>query len=281
MRKLILSILAGGMLAAVGCGSSNAEFLTEDRKANGLVIILPGIEGESPMNRDIRRGLVSAGVYRALPIYRWGRPIPLAGMLLNQIDILGNRLEGMKIARMIEDYQDSHPGKPVFLIGHSGGGGVAVFAAEALKEGRQVEGLVLLSASISSAYNLTKALKKCRHGVVNFYSQADIGLLKIGTTIAGNVDGIHGPAAGAIGFDMPTEKDSPDKRLVYGKLYQVELTDPSLGDAHSAATRAGFVSAFVAPWITATSWPATGSFVRRPDCTLYKILVCRAERAVR
>lgn len=270
-----IGLLSAVLLAAGGCGS-NTEFVTEDRLVNGLVIVLPGIEGESAANRNIRSGLLAAGVDRALPIYNWGRPIPGLGMLLNQIDIIGNRLAGIRIAKMIVAYQDSHPGKPVHLVGHSGGGGVAVFAAEAMPEGRQVDGLVLLSASISSAYNLTKALSRCRSGILNFYSRADIGLLVIGTIVAGNVDGTHGPGAGAIGFDMPGAGAKPEKRLAYTKLYQIELTDAITGGgaAHFSATRPSFVWTYVAPWVLSPTWPAgSGRFARhRPTAGTTKAL---------
>ena len=199
---LAVALASAGLLATAGCGS-NTEYVTEERLANGLVIVLPGIEGESQANRSIRDGLLAAGVDRAVPIHHWGRPVPGLGLLLNQMDIIGNRLAGINIAKMIVAYQDSHPGMPVHIVGHSGGGGVAVFAAEAMPAGRQVDGLVLLSASVSSAYDLTKALGKCKNGIVNFYSKADVGLLVIGTIVAGNVDGIRGPAAGAISFDKP------------------------------------------------------------------------------
>ena len=125
---------------------ANKYYYTDVRKENGLVIILPGIEGESSANHNIRRGLSNAGCWRAMPICNWGAPIPGIGKIINQSDFVGNRLKGGKIARLIEQYQDQYPQRPVFLVGHSGGGGIAVFAAEELAEGRQVDGLILLSA---------------------------------------------------------------------------------------------------------------------------------------
>jgi len=253
----VWTVLAASLASAVGCNTGNSKFLTDERLANGLVIILPGIEGESPLNRNIRRGMVSAGVYRGMPIYSWGRPIPLAGMLLNQVDFIGNRLAGIGIAKMVTDYQDSHPGRPVYLVGHSGGGGVAVFAAEAMPEDRQLDGLILLSASISRPYKLTKALSRCRNGIVNFYNKQDAALLGLGTTVVGNVDGGHGPSAGLIGFARPGEKDSDEKRFAYAKLYQVEVTSAmaGFGDPHASTTRASFVAVHVAPWVRAAGWP--------------------------
>lgn len=259
MRSAVLAIALAGLLGAGGCAGDDIDYVTEDRMANGLVVILPGIEGESSYNHDVRSGLVAGGVYRALPIYHWGRPVPGLGMLLNQMDFLGNRLAGIGIAHMITQYQDAHPNRPVYIIGHSGGGGVAVFAAEAMPEGRQVDGLVLLSASIYSGYDATKALKRCRNGILNVYNRDDAGLLGIGTTVMGNVDGMHGPSAGLIGFETAKPGDREEKRLAYSKLYQLPIgAEMTYGDSdpHGAATRVGFVSTYVAPWIAASSWPA-------------------------
>ena len=256
MRRLCVVLLASVFWAAGGCTESNKPFMTTDRMNRGLVIILPGIEGESGLNHDIRRGLVNGGLMCAMPIHSWGRPVPLAGPLLNQMDVIGNRIAGAGIANMIVDYEKKYPDRPVYIVGHSGGGGIAVFAAEGLPKDVMIDGVVLLSASMSSAYDITKALGHCRKGVLNIYSRADVGLLIVGTTLAGNVDGIRGPATGAIGFDRPSSHSSPQRILAYQKLFQLELTNTNGSDsAHGSTTRRGFVSRYVAPWLTATSWP--------------------------
>ena len=251
-------LLAASLLAAGGCDAGNKEFVTEDRLDSGLVIILPGIEGESELNRNVRSGLLAGGVYRGMPIHSWGRPVPIAGVLINQVDFLGNRLAGVAVANMVKNYQDSHPGRPVHIVGHSGGGGVAVFAAEALPEDRKIDGLVLLSASISSAYDLTKAASRCKSGIVNFYNPDDAALLGVGTIVVGTVDGTHGPSAGLLGFDRAGKKG-------HENVYQVKLSGAEAGgDPHASATRPGFVAANVAPWVLAPAWPAGMDFVRAP-----------------
>lgn len=244
----------------LGCFEDSSIYLTEQRKANGLVVILPGIEGESSMNRNIRKGLDRAGIQAAMPIYHWGSPIPIAGMMLNQMDVIGNRMAGERVAKMVRQYQQSHPDRPVYLIGHSGGGGIAVFAAEAMGDA-QLDGLVLLSASISTGYDLSKALQHCRQGIINFYNPRDIGLLAVGTTITSTVDGVRGPSSGLEGFEKPGAGASPDKRYNYRKLYQFKLR-PSMsrGDPHAAATKPGFVSTYVAPWVRAQHWPAGSGY---------------------
>ena len=240
---LVLSL----MLISAGCSATNKEFVTPERLERGLVLILPGIEGEGTLSYNIRSGLLKAGVSAALPIYRWGRPVPLAGPILNQMDIIGNRLVAKRIAQYIVDYQDSHPSAPVYIIGHSGGGGIAVFTAEDLPENRMIDGLVLLSASISKGYDLTKALQHCRYGIVNFYSEKDVGLLGVGTTVMGNVDGIRGPSAGLAGFDNS-----------YPKLYQIPWSKDmeSVGNygGHADSTNPEFVKEYVAPWVMGMRW---------------------------
>jgi len=249
-RSCKLPVVAAFIVAAslcAGCGS-NAKYLTEDRLANGLVIILPGIEGHSAINEGIRRGLVAGGVHRGLPIRQWGTPVPIFGLLINQMDFVGNRLAGKRLAKSIIEYQDEYPGRPVYIIGHSAGGGVAVFTAEALPEGRQVDGLILLSASISSGYDLQKALSRCRNGIVNFYNKGDSGLLGVGTVVLGTVDGTHGVSAGLVGFD---NFDKPG----YEGLYQVKMNNVSKA-SHTTSTQAGFVSSYVTPWVLSDDWPA-------------------------
>ena len=179
-------------------------------------------------------------------------------MILNQIDFLGNYLAGEKIAQRIVKYQDKHPGRPVHIVGHSGGGGIAVFAASAMPKDRKVSGLILLSASISSNHDITRALQHCSSGIVNFYNKNDLALLGLATTVLGNVGGAHGPSAGLLGFKLPDASASDDKKLAYQKLYQVPLTDSMLegATAHFATTQPSFVTTFVSPWVLSSSWPA-------------------------
>ena len=243
---IFLRLLPVVMLATVSCGCDEAgqtiDYSSTQRLEKGLVIILPGIEGESPMNHDIRQGLCDCGEVCGLPIYCWGRPLPGVGMLLNQMDVSGNRLEGQKIARMIVTYQDNYPGKTVHVIGHSGGGGVAVFAAEAMPPGRKIDGLVLLSASISADYDLSKALGNCKKGILNVYNTNDTAMLVVGTTLTSTVDGEHGVSAGASGFTQS-----------FNGLYQTSVDDSF--DPHASTTRSNFIAGNVGPWLNAPAWP--------------------------
>ncbi len=255
-RQLVICLAILTTLVFCGC-ENNAAFKTPERLDAGLVVILPGIEGESTANQNIRDGLNAAGVDRSLQIWHWGRPVPGVGMILNQIDFLGNYIAGERIAQRIMEYQDEYPDRPVHIIGHSGGGGIAVFAASALPEGREITGLVLLSASVSSNHDITRALNHCTSGIVNFYNTNDLVLLGLATTVLGNVGGAHGPSAGLVGFNTPDTSGNDEKLLAYQKLYQVPLTGAMLAGAtaHYSTTQQSFISTYVAPWVDMEAWP--------------------------
>lgn len=236
VSALALALSACGLSGGCASMCDNGRYSTPERKCRGLALVLPGIEGVSSYNRNIQRGLVNGGVDWAVEIYPWGRPIPVAGMVLNQMDFVGNRFAAQRIARYIVQYQQAHPGRPVWIVGHSGGGGMAVFIAEALPEDVQVDGLVLLAASIHNEYDLTKALVHCRRGIVNYYNPGDSALLAVGTTLTSNVDGRRGPSAGLRGFTGS-----------YPNLRQRQVF--ASGDPHGAAAEPSFVRSRVAPWL--------------------------------
>ena len=240
MQTLLrLTVLALAALAT-GCGPGLSNHMTPERKDNGLVVILPGIEGPSPYNANIQEGLVESGLNWAITPYYWGRPVPVVGPLLNQMDVIGNRMAAGRVAEWIVEYQKSYPGRPVWLVGHSGGGGVAVFTAEAMPQGHRLTGLVLLSASLHEDYDLAKALANTTDGIVNFYNPDDSALLAVGTTLTSNVDGRRGRSAGLDGFTHSYPGLS--QRMIRGG-----------GDPHGAATRPSFVRSNVVPVLRRSS----------------------------
>lgn len=275
IKQLIICLITLSTVIFCGC-ENNSAFMAPERLEAGLVVILPGIEGESGANQNVRNGLNNAGIDRSLQIWHWGRPVPGLGMFINQVDFLGNYIAGERIAQRIMKYQDKHPDRPVHIIGHSGGGGIAVFAASAMPKGRQVTGVVLLSASISSNHDITRALNHCSSGIVNFYNPDDGALLGLATTVLGNVGGAHGPSAGLMGFTMPPDSASDERKMAYQKLYQVPMTSGMVSGAtpHFAATQPHFVSSYVAPWISSSSWPADpGVIARRARASGAEVIV--------
>jgi len=220
-----------------------------DRMGNGYVIVLPGIEGYSALNVNIAKGLADGGVKAGIEVYDW----TFGGSVLTAVANLRveshHRSEARKIARKIVAYQDKHPGKPTYLVGHSGGGGVAVYALEAMPPKRQVTAAVLLGPALSPNYDLRGALRHTQQGIYNFYSPYDVGFLKVGTSVMGTVDGEHGRAAGAVGFTLPWGLSQEDRHL-YASLLRQQPYNSKMADAGNPGTHTGWASRdFVAQWL--------------------------------
>jgi len=213
---------------------------TSRRYAHGLVLVLPGIEGRSFLNRNIALGLDDGGVRSAIEVYDWTLGVP-GTFVWNLADIERNRREAKRVADAILAYRRRYPGAPVHLIGHSGGGGIAVLALEALPPGQQVTLAILLAPALSPDYDLTPALRHTQHGICNFYSTRDVSFLKVGTSLFGRIEREYGVSAGAVGFNVPDGLGEAQRALYAARLRQVRWT-PALKAAGADGTHLGWAS---------------------------------------
>lgn len=258
MRRSLLALALLPLFLTAGCGwtwgqesaqALNADYTTPAMKEQGIIYILPGIQGVDDHYKTIRQGLRDAGLNCAVMIQPWGSQIPGVKLAVNQMDTVANRDWGKNIAENIRAYQRQYPGRAVHVIGQSGGSAVAVFTLEALadSDAAPVAGVILLDASLSADYDLTTALDKSTKGIVNFCNIGDVAVLGVGTAVMGNLDGGHGDSAGRTGFEE-----------VYPKLHQIKVTPNmvSVSDAsHFADTSAAFAAKYIAPWIMDQGWP--------------------------
>jgi len=238
---LVAALLAGGC-------SDLSKYRSPERLEQGYVIVLPGIEGRSYLNTSIVRGLAQGGVPSAIEVHDW----TLGGWLTLPANLRAearNRREGRRIAEKITQYQDAHPGKPVHVIGHSGGGGIAVYALEALPADRQITAAILLGPALAPDYDLRRALKRTTCGIWNYYSPYDVGFLGFGTTVMGTIDGKHTSSAGRVGFTQPWGLDQEDRRLYGSRLRQQGYTPKMARTGHRGKHTHWAKRAFVAEWL--------------------------------
>ena len=256
LKQRQCSVWIAAMLCFVAVGCMSEEEI-QARKDKGLVVVLPGIEGKSNSNANIKRGLEQAQVPGYIVIYDWGFPVPGLGMLVNQTNVGANRSAGEKLAKKLQTYQKAYPGRPVFLIGHSGGTGIAVFALEHLRKmrGKPIEGVFLLASSMSANYPLNTALSMTRRGIVNVYNPKDTAMLQSGTGMFGNVDGGRGATAGLNGFTTQ-----------YPKLFQAMVRSSDVSgptSAHDLATNSQLIARKAPKWLNNEVWPPAGTKVRK------------------
>jgi len=245
-----VALLGVAMSAGCSFGTKEPKIVSGDLK-KGLVIVLPGIEGSSSLNKDICKGLREGGVKYAVELYDWTVQVPVFGYVYNQRAEGRNRTKAVEIATTILHYQRAHPGKPVIVVGQSGGGAMAVWIAEAMPAGTKVDGVILLAASLSPQYMLDVALSKSDRGIVNFYSAKDWVLLGVGTTVVGTMDGSHTSSAGKVGFDVSASK-------AYSRLYQItwtpKMAETGFKGTHLSSGAEPFIASYIAPLVLTRKW---------------------------
>lgn len=237
------------MLAACGCTSWKVA-QNPHRVESGCIFFLPGIEGESATHQGVLHGLLESEVRSTLVLHDWttGRPWEAIRHLRDE-DF--HRQAAHELVERIVGYQDAFPGRPVQLLGHSGGAGIIVKALERLPPGRSVTRTVLMSPALSSEYDLTRALSRSRHGTWHFHSDYDWAFVGAGTTLLGTMDGVNGSAAGKIGFRLPADAPPERAQMFRNALHQVpfrwEMASCAHLGGHGGYLWSPFIRNYVAP----------------------------------
>ena len=173
-----------------------------------------------------------------------------------------NRRQADEIAALIVAYQQAYPGRPVYLVGHSGGGALATWVLEALPAGRTITGAVLLGPALSPTYPLGAALAKLDTALWNFWSPLDLFVLGAGTLLFGTVDGRYTFSAGFCGFVEP-KGAGPEERGLYRSRLQQSCYRPRMAvrfhlGGHFGWANRVFVAEVVAPLLKPARSQAAG-----------------------
>jgi len=225
---------------------SSSPWMTSERLQRGYVIVLPGIEGYSWLNRRIRKGLLQAEVPYAIEIFDWTRHWILAFYSLRSRK--WHARQSQRIQEKILAYQARYPNRPVFLIGHSGGGAMALQTLAELPEKTQICGAILLGAAMSPAYQVQAALRHVERKVWNFTSFADCLFLGLMTGVVGTFDGRHSVCSGMVGFRKL--KLSPfEAALIEERPYQWSYLSTGNCAGHFGFTSPRFIAKYVAPLV--------------------------------
>jgi pimeloyl-ACP methyl ester carboxylesterase len=251
-KSLFVIVAAGACLAAGGC-TTHRPYLAPNRLDRGLVVVLTGIEGRSPLNEAVCDGLNDAGVRWGIDLVDWTSHL---GPLWTLRAETRNRSAARRVAMRIAEYRFAHPDQPIVLVGQSGGGAMALWIAEALPGDVQVDGIIMVAPAVSPEYMADFALARSRRGAVNFYSRRDWFFLGVGTTIAGTMDGRHESSAGRVGFHPSAA--ATGNRHAYAKMFQIpwnpEMAESGNYGLHVTTSARSFVANFVAPFVLADKW---------------------------
>jgi pimeloyl-ACP methyl ester carboxylesterase len=241
MRTIALALVSV-LLAASHCAAQQ-----EVPSGPGLVVLVGGVGGIDSLGIWGRMALPRADVPHELREFRWTY---CTGRVLRDLQDTHHFHErAVDLAREVYDWKIGHPDRPVFLVGHSGGGGLVLEAAGMLPPGT-LERVILLSAAVSPWYDLRPALRATRRDIVSFCSPMDWVLLGVGTSQFGTTDRVYACAAGKCGFAIPADLDEEGRQL-YNKLTQ-SAWKPSMllenrGGGHFSTVTPYFLARHVAP----------------------------------
>jgi len=244
-----LGAASSARLMLAPLGRSIARFhctlATEDRLADGLVIVLPGIDGCTTVGDGIARGLYAGGIRSAVEIHDWRsfrgwNPFHL-------VTARKNFSRARQIVQRIADYHTEYPGRPVHLVGHSAGAGMVLFVLQQLPAGVMVESAVLLAAAVSRDFEVDTLSLRTQSGIWNFWSRGDLPTLGLGTLIFGTMDRRHAASAGAFGFRLRRDSQLTPIRKLHEVGYQYAMARCWNLGGHFGCTNAAFVSRYVVP----------------------------------
>lgn len=198
---------------------------------------------------DVPRALSEAGYEGFLAVHTW-QGMTHAG---DQINLARNRSKAAELAAEIKSYRRRYHNQKINIIALSAGTGIATFALEYLPEGVEVDHVIFLGCSLSSTYDLTRALRRVRTGLYCLYSFRD-PILKNVVWYTGTVDRSSADEgiAGMEGFRLPHHK-GPDTERQYRKVINVshrpEFSESGYTGLHTDSTTLEFVREFLAPVI--------------------------------
>jgi pimeloyl-ACP methyl ester carboxylesterase len=217
------------------------------------VLVLGGVGGLGRCGANLRLAARAGRLPCAVESFAWGHGFGRWYADLTEVADSGRDAE--RVAEAIRRFRSEHPGEPVFVVGKSGGAGIAAWALERL-EPETLERAVLLSPALSPRYDLTAALRAVKRDIVVYWSPLDVVFLGAGTRLFGTMDGVRTRGAGLLGFAVPRPDDPDDeRRRQYAKLRQVRWRPRMAGlghlGGHFGADQPRFLLKYVVPLLRA------------------------------
>lgn len=226
-RFASIGLLSALIVACAGCASKPVwqpgyRADRQERLPKGCVFYMDGAGGgtaKSNYAAGVVSGMLDAGYPGAGELVSWETG---KGLMADQkASVAYKREKAKEAAEKIQDYKEDYPDAPVGILGFSAGTAEAVFALESLPEGEHVHHVVLLGASISRDYDMTKALKRVKHKLHIITSPHD-RMLSIAMPLSGTADRkFHDPGAGIKGFVLPPNANEETRRLYAEKIVTI------------------------------------------------------------
>ncbi len=200
---------------------------------HGITIYLDGAGNWGGGAEEIRHGLRSAGYKGLVEQFIWTTSF---NPLVDQLNTVAARLRADALSGRIEEYRRLYPETHIHLIALSAGTGVATWAVEAVNEETKIDNLILLGASLSHDYDMTRALAHMNGKIYVYHSPHDSVLEKV--RVIGTIDGKRGvDSIGYVGLTAPVGLED----RVVNTAWSRDWLRYGWTGAHSDCTNAVFI----------------------------------------
>jgi len=191
MRRLSIGWGLVGLICLAGCSDPKAKF--------GRTWYIDGAGNWGFGVFEVPEGLADAGYKGAVTNHRWSLTLNPA---LDQTLRFIARGSGDLLGGEITTFLKNNPGAEANLIALSAGSGVGMWAIENVKPPYKVNNYVLVGSSLSSKYDVRKALSNMK-GKIYVYHSASDPVLNGPVRALGTIDGSFDDSAGLVGLRGP------------------------------------------------------------------------------
>lgn len=168
-------------------------------KGPGTIFLVGGINDVWLVRVGWGHGLTRAALPHQIEHFRWQQGVIASMTFADLWRTEHHKQSGARLASMIVSAQQQHGG-PVHVMAHSAGTAITTYALEQLPAEHPVVSAVFVGSALSPTYDLSRAMSRCRAGILSVESWLDCVFLGIGTCMLGSCDRRFGPAAGMTGF---------------------------------------------------------------------------------
>ena len=248
-----LLALLGALLLAAGCSDTTASASREDQFGRTYYIDGAGNWGYGVA--EVYEGLREAGYKGKIINWHWS---PTFNPALDQtIGRVAARGRGADLGKEITQYLKQYPDNEANIICLSAGTGVGIWACENTDLPARVHNIIMLGASLSCDYDVSKALEHISGKIYVYHSQSDM-ILQGPVRTLGTIDGKMGvDAAGLVGLRPPRGDRSRIANVPWSSRYE----QYGWTGSHTDATSEPFVRHVLAKAIVPQTTPQTTALV--------------------